>query len=66
MCRRNFLVFVNFPKQVPTEMSLSREKFVANFRILSLWTENNAGWALSLLIKKKNDYISCVKLYLIL
>lgn len=40
MCRRNFLVFVNFPKHVPTDMSLSREKLVASFKIFSLWTEN--------------------------
>lgn len=39
MCRRNLLVFVNFPKHVPTDTSLSREMLVANFRILSLWTK---------------------------
>lgn len=42
MCRRNLLVFVNFPKHVPTETNFCLAMFVANFRIFSLWTEKRA------------------------
>lgn len=42
MWRRNLLVFVNFPKHVPTETNFCLAMFVANLRIFSLWTEKKS------------------------
>lgn len=36
MCNRNLWVFVNFPKHVPSDTSLSPEMLAANFKIFSL------------------------------